>query len=1543
MIFRSTVILAGLLTSTIRAQTAAPPVLQNYARLPLAFEKQAGSAERFVARGQRYIIGLETGKATIGILSPNEKTKPIAARAVSLEFSKAMPSHAKTGAALPGKVNYIHGNDRRSWALGLPAYDRVEYDGVYPGIDVVYYGNQQQLEFDLVVKAGADPGEIRMKIGGARKISIDGSGALNVGLPDGDGGNTLKIALPKIYQNAGGGRKMVTGRYAIERGGEVAFRVDAWDRTRALVIDPTIVYSTLLGGGTGSSSGYGVAVAPSGNIVLTGYTFATDFPLVNAAQTLFGGSVDGFVSEINAAGTALIYSTYLGGASSDVFYGVAVDSDGSAWVAGNTVSNDFPLMNPLQSTYAGGFDAIVVKLNSSGALQFSSYLGGNGDDSAYGVAVGVSKAAYITGYTTTAGSGFPTTSGVLQSTNQGGSDAFVVKINTSGKLVYSTLLGGSGADIGQAVAVDPTGSAYVTGSSSSSTFAGAPTGGAQTSNRGSQNAFVAKLNSAGAALQYFTFFGGTGTDQAYAIAVDASMNAVIGGQTTSTGLATAGVVQTSPGGANDGFVAKLNTAGTAFTYATYLGGSRQDYLKSLALDGSGNAYVAGYTNSTNFPVNSALDASLPGNGFSLFQTTNSAASWSGADSSIPGAVVDVSVDPTSASTIVVATESGIYRTIDGGSSWTLESAYLFSDYVFIPIFARSPVNPAIVYAMAGANILKSTDGGVTWNPVTSPNPQISGIIADALDSSTAYAFVGSSYAGGTTPLYKTTDGGATWAPASTGLPASAGTVGTAEIQSMVATADGTLYLTYYLQGVYKSADQGATWNSNNTGLVSPYYFLSRVLSAAGNTVYVTDQGTVYTTTTGATTWSSLPASVGTAAAAVSADRSTLYALLTDGTVRTSTDGGKTWSASGSGLPANANPYASALVIDPTTAAHVFLTVQANVAAFVAKLNSTGSALTWSTYLGTPSGTTYAYAVATDGKGDAFVTGYTAGQGFPVNSAALPYGPNSALYLIEFSDTTNSCAVATMPGSAFVPQSGGTVTFSVVAPSGCAWSASSNQTWLALTSGASGIGTGTVTVRAGLNSSGGTQSAVLMVGNQNINITQASGSCSYSVDRSNYPLPVNGGPITVTVTSQAACPWVVTNNYPGAVSITTGASGMGNGTIQLTVGANPAGSERSLFLPVGTAQISIAQAGVVGTTPQTITFGALSNVSPTVVPFTISATASSGQPVSFQSSTLSVCTVSGNTVTIVSSGGCSITATQVGDTNYAPAPPVTQNFTVLFNDVQPLSVDPGDYYYNAVNLFAQYGITAGCGGDNFCLYQNVTRAQMAVFVIRAIFGNQIFSYQTTPHFNDVQPTDFGFKWIQAMYELGISAGCGNGNYCPNDPVTRDAMSVFIITARLGAGVSFNYPATPWFTDVPASDFAFKFVQRMKSDGITGGCTTTTFCPGGYVTRGQMAVFMMVGLFNQFLPAGTPVIASISPQTLHPGTSGTFTITGANTNFTSATQLNAIPGVTIGAITVNSATSLTVQMTAAADAVVEPRSLDAITGTQEAVLPSGLLVQ
>ena len=598
--------------------------LQQFDNLPLAFERR-GSLE-FRARGQGYAVDVFGARTTVEF--PNSGP-------VSMEFVQGRQTTALPELELPGKVNYIVGNDPRRWRLGLPIYERVRYRELYPGVNVVYYGNQKQIEFDLVLRPGAGVKSVRMRFTGAGTPHTDTSG--NLVLKD------LRLKVPTVTQ----GTNVIPTRYKVLPNGDVGFEVAAYDHRQTLIIDPTLVYSTEMGGGNQFNRGNAIAVDSSGNAYIAGLTYADDFPVGSPAFAGYNANGDGFISKLNSTGTALVYSTYIGGHQNDSLQGIAVDSTGAVWAVGTSASPDFPLLAPYQSSLAGGNDAVVVKLSPNGALAYSTFLGATGYDSANSVAVDPGGNAYVTGQT---GAGFPTTAGVFQPVIQGGTAAFVTKFGSGGALTWSTFVGGTNYDYANGIAVDEFGNSYISGVSQSGTFPGAPLGGAQPVNRGGGDAFVAKLNFTGSALIYFTFLGGSGSDQANAIAVDpVSGVAVVAGQTTSHDLSTsAGALQPSNAGGNDGFVAKLNAQGSAFLYTTYLGGNRSDTIQGVAIDSADDAYVTGYTDSNTFPVSSAIQPSMQGNSTVLFHSSNTGANWTPFDANIPAAVYDISPDPLAA-------------------------------------------------------------------------------------------------------------------------------------------------------------------------------------------------------------------------------------------------------------------------------------------------------------------------------------------------------------------------------------------------------------------------------------------------------------------------------------------------------------------------------------------------------------------------------------------------------------------------------------------------------------------------------------------------------------------------------------------------------------------------------------------------------------------------------------------------------------------------------------------------------------------------------
>ncbi len=434
-----------------------------------------------------------------------------------------------------------------------------------------------------------------------------------------------------------------------------------------------------------------------------------------------------------------------------------------------------------------------------------------------------------------------------------------------------------------------------------------------------------------------------------------------------------------------------------------------------------------------------------------------------------------------------------------------------------------------------------------------------------------------------------------------------------------------------------------------------------------------------------------------------------------------------------------------------------------------------------------------------------------------------------------------------------------------------------------------------------------------------------------------------------------------------------AAGVSAGSFGMANVADPSSTPNKTYAPASTfdtvnsAVLSI-QIGTVPLQSQTIAFGPLGVQTIVSSPLPLSATASSGLAVTFISNTTSVCTISGTYITLIAAGTCSITATQGGNSIYAPANPVTASFTVdpTFADVSSTGPDANvtAEEMEAIDLMLANGITSGCSNlpFDYCPGDSVTRGQMAVFIVRSILGTNDFTYTTTPYFTDVtsDPTDPNysqfFKYIQKLKDLGITSGCTATTYCPNDTVSRGQMAVFIMRARYGVGFAFNYTMTPYFTDVVASpefepdgsvnpDYSqfFEYIQKMRDVGITSGCTATTYCPNDDVTRGQMALFIMRGGFNQLLPSGTPVISSVSPATGTIGNTVNVTITGTNTSFASGTTtVSAEAGFAVQNVVVNSATSLTAQLVIASNARLGPESIVVTTGAQEAVAPNGFTI-
>jgi len=596
-------------------------VTQDFGRLPLSFESNQGQTDnrvRFLTHSSDNTLFLTPTEAVFAMpTQPQRREKSgllqrrrkhpqlgkIPQAAFRMQMVGADPkATVLEQQPLAGRVNYFIGKDPRKWQVGVPTFGRVGFRGVYPGVDLVYYGNQRHLEYDFVVAPHADPRQITLHFAGAQGVHIDTAGDLLIRTQV----RELKWRKPTVYQQDSAGKHPVTAHFQRTRmaNGQtgIRFALGHYNADLPLVIDPVLLYSTYLGGSNGSNA-MGIALDSAGNAYITG-----------------GDSGGAFVSKLNAAGTALLYSTYLGGTSGrDAITGIAVDADGNAYVTGSTASFDFPttpgVFQPTNHTKVLN-NAFVTKLNATGtALVYSTYLGGTSIDQANAIAIDSSGSAYVTGVAIS--HDFPTTPGVVQPTTKAfpqqmlPGNAFVTKLNPTGTaLAYSTYLGGAkGGDKGNGIAVDNNGNAFITGITYSHDFPITPKAFQATYPAGiySPTSFVTKLNPTGTALVYSTYLGGSTAagDEANGIAIDNSGNAYVAGSANSSDFPTTpGAFQRTRSGGH-AFVTKLNSTGTALLYSTYLGGSGgagPDVANAIAVDGDGDAYVVGNAASPDFPT-----------------------------------------------------------------------------------------------------------------------------------------------------------------------------------------------------------------------------------------------------------------------------------------------------------------------------------------------------------------------------------------------------------------------------------------------------------------------------------------------------------------------------------------------------------------------------------------------------------------------------------------------------------------------------------------------------------------------------------------------------------------------------------------------------------------------------------------------------------------------------------------------------------------------------------------------------------------------------
>ena len=704
-----------------------------YGMLPLAFVPNVGQTDksvRYFARGPNFSLYFTRGRAVLVLQKRHRR------QVLDLRFLGANPNATLMASdRRSGTVSYLTSAGHHS---SLATYNQLVYRDLWPGIDLSLSGARGRLEYEFRLRPGADPGDIRLAYAGARRLSLGAGGSLLAHTPLG----SLKDASPRSYQTIGGRRVSIDSRYALA-GDTYGFAVGRHDPRQPLVIDPSLAYSTFLGGSAqdGPSSpdlNVGVAVDSTGAAYITGMTESADFPTTPGAfdtthNAVTTGDDDVFVTKLNRAGTALVYSTYLGGSGDDEVQAIAVDGAGAAYVTGDTESSDFPTTPGALDASLNVSDAFVTKLSPTGsALVYSTFLGGSSFDQPFAIAVDSAGAAYLTGRT--GSTDFPTTPGAFDTSYPGGQEsAFVSKLNATGSaLVYSTFLGGSAnSNSSSGIAVDSTGAAYVAGVTNSTDFPTTPGAFKPSYNGGNTDAFVTKLNPTGSSLVYSSYMGGNKEDDANGIAVDSAGAAYVTGSTESADFpTTAGAFDTTFNGVTDAYATKLGPSGSDLAYSTYVGGSGFDDASGIAVDSTGAALITGTTDSVDYPTTSdAFQNTLSGGNLDAFVTKLTPAGSSVSFSTFLGGS-----NPDLGSSIAVDAVGGTYIAGASGSTdfptttGAFDTTYNGNEDGFVSKISFGPGPPAtLTLAPKAASNVVGTQHCVTatvQDVLANPTPDI---------------------------------------------------------------------------------------------------------------------------------------------------------------------------------------------------------------------------------------------------------------------------------------------------------------------------------------------------------------------------------------------------------------------------------------------------------------------------------------------------------------------------------------------------------------------------------------------------------------------------------------------------------------------------------------------------------------------------------------------------------------------------------------------------------------------------------------------------
>jgi uncharacterized repeat protein (TIGR01451 family) len=928
------------------ATASVPP--GAFGRLPLSFEPNQGQTDarvKFLARGQGYGI----------FLTDNDALLSFSGSQMRMRLQGASTSPQITGVdQLPGKVNYLLGNKSENWQTNIPTYARVRYQQVYPGVDLIYYGNQKQLEYDFVVEPGASFKQIGLAFDGAGKLKLNRHGDLILG----SAAHKITLLRPKAYQEIDNKRREVSVRYLLKSRGQVAFQVGNYDKSRKLVIDPVLVYSTYLGG-AGQDTGSSIAVDSSGNAYITGQTAAVNFPTASPLQSANGGSADVFVAKLNAAGSALIYSTYLGGSGVDVGTSIAIDATGNAYITGQTTSLTFPTVNPLHPALKDSADAFVAELNTTGsALVYSTYLGGHSTDAGNSITVDAGGNAYVTG--STSSPDFPTTS-PLQA-NRSGSAIFKT---TDGAANWAASDAGLSAAAVSDMAFQPGNSSIVYAATDVGLFKSTDSGGNWTHLTG----LVLPVNN---------------------LAIDPTSPSILYVSTFS------GLFRSTDGGntftgINNGFPTfgqkiLVDPVTPTTLYAISFGSSLfksvdagQNWTESVV------SFNAGLVNDIAVGKNSTLYA---GTTFGIFKSTNGGVSWSPSNGLLSNPRINSIVADNTNNLLYAATNFGLFKSSDAAVTWTNISGNL--DFTSFFKVAFDPSNTSTIYASTGFP-RKTTDGGATWNFVNTgyPNTTINSLVLNPTQPATLFigtnsgadVFVTKLSAGGSSLAYSTYLGGSL-SEAGNGIAVDA--AGNAYVTGSTSSDNFPTANAFQPTKVIGTDAFVTKLNANGSALIYST-FLGGGFTDIGRAIAVDINGNAYVA--GSTNSADFPV--------FNAFQASMTGFQNDGFVTKINAAGAALVYS-TFLGGDANDDCLGIAVDSAGRAYVtgstgsenFPTLGGlqptkafNSDAFVTKFAANGSTLINSTYLG-GSGVDVGAAIALDSSNNIYVTGTTTSTNFP---------------------------------------------------------------------------------------------------------------------------------------------------------------------------------------------------------------------------------------------------------------------------------------------------------------------------------------------------------------------------------------------------------------------------------------------------------------------------------------------------------------------------------------------------------------------------------